>query len=99
MTLRACMLLSVLLGGGAQAAQDRDACTGTIATLPATLSTPGTWCLAGDLATAQATGAAITLDADDLTLDCNGFRLDGQAAGLATQATGILGLGHDRLTV
>lgn len=73
----------------AVAAESYDSCKGTITTLPATINAPGTWCLKQDLSSALASGNAITINADDVILDCNGFKLDGSAAGTATKANGI----------
>ena len=84
---------------GASAAVGVAGCTSFVASLPATLSTPGTWCLDTDLATNQAAGAAITLAADDITLDCNGHRVDGFGGGVDTLAVGILATDRKNLTV
>jgi hypothetical protein len=97
MDLRACLLLFLLLGGGAQAAEDSDACTGTIAALPATISTPGTWCLTHDLATAMTTGIAIWIEADDVTLDCNQHGIDSVSA--TTHPVGVQAQGRRGITV
>lgn len=71
---------------GAAAAE---VCTGTITSLPATISTPGVWCLAGDLGTGLASGNAIRLATHHTTLDCQGFRISGLAAGPDTSAVGV----------
>jgi hypothetical protein len=65
-------------------------CTQFINTLPATLSSTGVYCLAKDVATAVTTGAAITVAANNVTLDCNGYKIGGIGAGPATEAIGIL---------
>lgn len=72
-----------------QAAESYDSCKGFITSLPVAINTPGTWCLRQDLATSLATGNAITVLANDVTLDCNGFKLDGIAAGAGTKTMGI----------
>ena len=74
----------------AQAAQSFDNCAGYITSLPAVITTQGTWCLKQDLATAINTGNAITINADDVTIDCNDYKLGGLAAGIGTQANGIV---------
>jgi parallel beta-helix repeat protein len=86
----AALLLASLAPGHAVAAQSYDNCTGFIESLPATISTPGTWCLRKDVATAMTQGAAISISSADVTLDCNHFKLGGLAAGAATKATGVL---------
>src|SRR5688572_17198994 len=73
---------------GAQA-QQTPTCTGHVTTLPATISTPGVWCLAADVGTAIASGHAIRIATSNVTLDCHGYRISGLAAGAATQAVGI----------
>jgi parallel beta-helix repeat protein len=73
----------------ARAAQSYDNCTGYIDSLPATISTGGTWCLRKDLATDIASGSAIDIASDDVTVDCNDFKIGGLAAGPASDAYGI----------
>jgi len=73
----------------AQAAQSYENCAGFILSVPAVIATPGTWCLKKDLRTTMASGTAILIDSDNVTLDCNHFNLDGSAAGLGTGAIGI----------
>jgi hypothetical protein len=76
----------------ADAAQSYDNCTGFVASLPATISTQGTWCLDHDLTTAISSGNAITVNANNVTIDCNGFKIGGLAAGSATKARGVYAL-------
>lgn len=57
--------------------------------LPVVISSPGIYCLARNLQTAQATGIAIEVDASDVVVDLNGHTLDGSAAGPATNTDGI----------
>jgi hypothetical protein len=90
------MLLA--LAPAAHAAADDEACTATIGALPAVLSAPGTYCFAADLVTAMASGAAITVQSDDVVIDCNDFRLRG-TAGVGTSTTGITGTHRSRVTV
>jgi parallel beta-helix repeat protein len=47
----------------------------------------------------MSSGAAITLAANNITLDCNDFKLGGLAAGLSTQAAGVLALERGNATV
>ncbi len=63
-------------------------CT-AITSLPATINSQGVFCLTGDLTTAAISGNAITINADDVTLDLNGWKLGGQGAGAGTTAVGI----------
>lgn len=58
----------------------------------ATINSPGIYCLTGNINAPGGfnTGNAIHIKANNVTLDLNGWKLDGEAAGTATQATGIL---------
>ena len=73
----------------ASAAESYDNCTGYITSIPAVITSQGTWCLKQDLATAMTSGRAIDVQANNVTIDCNGFKIDGLAAGLSTFAQGI----------
>lgn len=64
-------------------------CAGFIDSVPATISTQGVWCLRKDLATAITVGAAIRITANNVTIDCNRFKLGGLAGGDGSQANGI----------
>jgi len=81
------------------AAESYDNCTGFIDSVPATISTQGTWCLRKDLATAMTTGNAISVATNNVTIDCNGFKLGGLAAGSATDAVGIKAYDRSNITV
>jgi parallel beta-helix repeat protein len=82
----------------ASAAPALDNCVGKITALPATLTTQGTWCLARNLSVDMSSGAAITIAANNIALDCNGFGIGGPA-GAATQAVGVLALQRTNVTV
>lgn len=80
----------------ASAAESLDGCANrTITTLPASIGTPGRWCLAADHSTAIASGAAITIAASNVILDCNGFGVTGTADRVTTRATGVVANGHN----
>ncbi|QSX79219.1 right-handed parallel beta-helix repeat-containing protein [Agrilutibacter solisilvae] len=87
--LAALALIAVAVGTPARAAESYDNCTGFIDSLPASISTQGTWCLRHALFTSQATGAAISILTDNVSVDCNDYRLSGLGAGDATEAVGI----------
>src|SRR5690606_9034000 len=81
-------LLAVLLLAGllaipspARAAESYDSCAGYIDSLPATISQQGVWCLRKNLSTNISTGHAITIAANNVTIDCNDFKIGGLAAG------------------
>jgi hypothetical protein len=71
-----------------------DRCTGFITSLPAVITEQGVWCLRGDLRTAQTSGNAIEIRTSLVTIDCNGFKIDGLPAGRATFASGIYATGR-----
>jgi len=83
------LLLLLLATSPAHAAQSYDNCTGFIDSVPATITTQGVWCLRADLSTAIASGDAINVATNNVTIDCNQFKLGGLAAGVETQARGI----------
>lgn len=89
--LRSCLLMLPLLLAmpAARAAQDYDNCTGFIDALPATITTPGTWCLRGHRYTSISSGHAVLVDASNVTIDCNHFRVSGLGAGNTSNAFGI----------
>ena len=97
----AILAMAVLLGTSraAHAAESYDNCTGFITSVPAVITAPGTWCLKQDLATAISSGIAITVDANNVTLDCNNFKLGGLAAGAGTNAVGIYADYRSNITV
>jgi hypothetical protein len=78
----------------ARATESNDSCAGFISSVPAVITTPGNWCLKKDLSTAMASGNAIEIQTDNVTIDCNNFRLDGLAAGPSTATVGIYANNH-----
>lgn len=58
-------------------------CT-AITTLPYTITAQGVYCLTGNLDTSITSGNAITINASDVTIDLNGYRLSGFGAGAGT---------------
>jgi hypothetical protein len=81
----------------AAAAPALASCTGFIDALPATISTPGTWCVRAPLALAAA-GIAIDIQSDDVVLDCNGFAISGGAVATSDR-WGVYSIAHQRVTV
>lgn len=61
-----------------------------IMSLPAVISAQGSYCLGKDLSTSISEGAAIEINANNVTLDCNGYKLGGLAGGPSSTAIGIL---------
>ena len=82
-------LLAGLLAAPAHAAESYDNCIGYIDTLPITISTQGVWCLRHDVSTAISSGTAISIATNNVTIDCNDFKIGGLQAGAGSFARGI----------
>jgi len=80
-------------------AETYNTCSGFITSLPVLITTQGTWCLKSDLATAITAGNAITINTNNVTIDCNGFKIGDLAAGVSTVAIGIYSLSHANATI
>jgi hypothetical protein len=76
----------VLAAAGARA--ETSICT-VITTLPAVITQSGAYCLDRDLTTPMASGMAVFINASDVQLDLNGFKIE-TTAGAANTAFGIL---------
>lgn len=76
-----------------------DTCTGFITSLPAAISTKGVWCLKHHLSTSLSSGPAISISGDNVTIDCNGFKVGGLAAGGAPGLTGIAATNRQSIIV
>jgi hypothetical protein len=87
--LAATLAAAALCAGPAPAAESHDGCTYTIVSLPAVLTSQGVWCMKAELSTGIASGAAITIGTNNVTLDCNHLKLTGFAAGAGTATTGV----------
>jgi len=83
----------------AHGAESYDNCAGFITSVPASIDTAGTWCLNQNLSTAITSGNAISINVDNVVLDCNDFKLDGSAAGISTNASGIAANNRYNVTV
>ena len=94
-----CLALLMLAPHFAHAAQSYDNCVGFIDTVPAVISTQGTWCLRHDLGTAITSGNAVTVATSNVTIDCNDFKLGDLAAGTGTQAIGIQATNQLNITI
>jgi hypothetical protein len=93
------VLLAGFSPGGPARGETFHTCAGFIDALPATVSSPGVWCLRKDLSTAITAGTAVTVSANNVTLDCNGFRIGGLAAGTGSNAHGIQASNRQNLVV
>jgi hypothetical protein len=70
-----------------------------ITSLPYVISAQGSYCLDRNLSTAQTSGAAITVNADFVTIDLNGFKIGGGSAGLGTNAVGVYALNRKNVVI
>ncbi len=70
-----------------------------ITTVPFTITQGGAWCLKKDLATNMASGDAITIEANNVVIDFNDFKLGNLAAGERTQANGITSNGYLNISI
>jgi len=83
------VLGSLSLLPGSARAETFHTCAGFIDSLPATIDSQGTWCLRSNLSTAISSGNAITIATNNVTIDCNNFKIGGLAAGPGTFAAGV----------
>jgi hypothetical protein len=99
--LSAFMLLTLALLGTPRAAhaETYHTCAGFITSLPTVISTQGTWCMKQDLTTSITSGSAITINTNNVTIDCNDFKLGGLGAGVSTQTSGIFAINRLNATV
>ncbi|MEZ0470284.1 NosD domain-containing protein [Luteimonas salinilitoris] len=88
-TAAALFAAAVLLAPAPAQAETYHTCKGYIDSVPATINQQGVWCLRQDLSTSIASGNAITIDAHNVTIDCNGFKLGGLGAGAGSTTVGI----------
>lgn len=92
--IRLTAVLALFAGGvslaqPASAAESYDNCSNFVDSLPTTISTQGVWCLRKDLTTAITDGVAININANNVTIDCNDFKIGGLAAGNGSGAYGV----------
>src|SRR5262245_30193474 len=92
-------LVSALLVCGVPGASAETVNCTNITPVPATITLPGVYCLKQSLTTSIATGVAIEVQANNVVIDMNGFRLGGGAAGLGTETYGIHALNRLNVTV
>jgi len=83
------LFVGLIAASPGRAAESYDSCSGFIDSVPATISTQGVWCLRADLSTAISSGSAITINANNVTIDCNNFKLGGLGGGPGSIATGV----------
>src|SRR5262245_9802522 len=91
------ILLALFLSAVPVRAETVD-CT-PITALPAVIAVQGIYCFTGNLDTAITSGNAITITANGVVLDLNGYKLGGLAAGLGTQTFGIFAPDRQNITI
>lgn len=82
----------------AHAAPQAPACT-VIGSIPYTISQPGTYCILRTLATDQESVSAISVEADDVTLDLRAHSLKWTNQNPGSDATGIAAYNRKNLTI
>jgi hypothetical protein len=92
------LLVALATLGLAAPAPADPVCT-AVTTLPFLITTQGVYCFTNDLTTNIATGNAIEIRTNNVTLDLNGYKLGGLAGGPATQAIGILAEDRQNITI
>lgn len=96
---KTCLLVSTLLVIPSVGAETTN-CT-SITSIPAVISTPGSYCLGGNFNLAMDTGKAIDIQSKDVVLDMNGHYLDNSLApkGVGQETYGIYSSSGDNVTV
>jgi hypothetical protein len=79
-------------------AESYHSCTNFISALPATITGPGVWCMLTDLSSSSTSATLITVNANNVTIDCNGHALI-STGGLGNTATGIYAYFRNNTTV
>ena len=80
------------------AAAETTECT-EIQSIPTVISTQGVYCLKKHVSGSLASGTAIAVNTNNVTIDCNEFKIGNLAAGPATQAVGISASSRNNVTV
>ena len=97
--LKTTVALAAVLAGGwtaGLAGAETTLCT-EITVLPYTITASGNYCLRMNWT--YGLGTAIIINANNVTLDLNGFKLDGGTGGLGTPASGIYALDRKGIVV
>ncbi|MEZ0472243.1 hypothetical protein [Luteimonas salinilitoris] len=98
--LKSMVILGALSGYGysTPAAAETVNCT-NITSVPTVITTQGVYCLKQHVSAALASGAAITVNTNNVTIDCNEFKVGNLAAGPGTNAVGILATARQNVNV
>ncbi len=90
------LALATILGGLVQA--ETTECV-PITALPQVITAQGIYCLTGNLSTPISAGSAIDIQANNVTIDLNGWKIGGLVAGLGTNTLGITALNRKNITI
>lgn len=96
------LLITLLLGShtpASQGAEGFDNCSGFIDSVPAVITTQGVWCMRSDLSSNIGGGTLIQVDTNNVTIDCNHFKLGGLGGGQGTATRGIVANARINLAV
>jgi hypothetical protein len=96
---RVAVLIGVLQVFGIPALRAETVGCMPIVAVPTTITTPGIYCLTGNLAMGMTPVVAITIAASNVVLDLNGWMLDGAAAGPDTVSDGIRAHSQQNITI
>ncbi|MDJ0613450.1 MAG: hypothetical protein QNJ29_07205 [Rhizobiaceae bacterium] len=96
--LSAVVMAAMLIFGHIETRAETTECT-EITSLPATITVQGVYCLKSDQSTNITNGSAITINTNNVTIDLNGWKLGGLAAGTGTFANGIYALDRKNITI
>lgn len=99
--LSATLVIASIIGGISNSNQANAEVTQCVevTALPATISAPGVYCLKKNLGTNITSGAAVTITANNVTFEMNGYRLGGATAGLGTTAVGVESDGRKNIII
>lgn len=95
----AVFVVTVAVSLGAQRADAETVKCTAVTAAPAVIATPGVYCLTQSLVTNLASGTAISINANNVVLDLNGYRLANSTAGPGTTAVGVSASGRQNVTI
>lgn len=93
------VLLPMLLWIAPARGETFGTCTGFITAVPTTITGQGVWCLDRDLSTGLTSGLAIRIETNNVTIECNGFKLGNLAAGTASYSIGVVAFNRRNITI
>jgi hypothetical protein len=85
--------------GSVQASASAPPTCTPITTLPSVITVEGVYCFTGNLTTSMASGNAIEIQSDNVTIEMNGWKLEGQFNNDTTTAYGIYASSRVAVTV